>query len=499
MSARIFLPAGSGRWVRRGGSIVLLPSREDAGEVQGEVATPVPVTATQAGVIDGRIDVHAQYALLRMAKSPDPGARADASAMLGAVKSGVLAGIYKEDQQVPALRARRVGTSWWLVIPKGEDAAVLREPGQPPLIVFRDGVRSDAARLDPALRRAWAQVRGPGAKKGARLVYHPVLGYGWLNRGAPASSLAAELAAPGWSPVRSGSELEEEVFLPDNRVRVAATTDIPSRFVCCLDLVFDHPTTAGAQFLFRGSGTLIGDRHVLTAAHNLLQVIPGFAAAGRRSPQRVTVTPGRNGTDAPFGTAGAATLRVSPQWSAGPDSQFDFALITLDRAIGAQRQPRLGNAPLGFWSHQGLGGGTHLRALTTKELKDMPVNLAGYPTDKCEDQPATGSATPAALTACGITRVGTMMWRSFGSVVDPAPATEPRSITYDLDSFKGESGGPVWLRWEKYRNLVAVNTGGFPDPADPTKIIANMGVRITDDVLKQLRTWMKADGAAPTF
>ena len=158
MSTRVLLPGTRGRWVRRGGSIIVLPSGEE-GEAQGEVSAPVPVTATQAGVIDGRIDVHAQYALLRMAKSPDPGARADASAMLGAVKAGALAGIYKEDQQVPALRARRVGTSWWLVIPKGEDAAVLREPGAAPLIVFRDGVRSDAARLDPALRRAWASVR----------------------------------------------------------------------------------------------------------------------------------------------------------------------------------------------------------------------------------------------------------------------------------------------------------------------------------------------------
>jgi V8-like Glu-specific endopeptidase len=95
--------------------------------------------------------------------------------------------------------------------------------------------------------------------------------------------------------------------------------------------------------------------------------------------------------------------------------------------------------------------------------------------------------------------VGTMMWRSFGSVVEPSPPSEPRSMTYDLDSFRGQSGGPVWLRWEQFRNLVAVNTGGFPDPADPTRIIANMGVRITEEVLKQLRAWMRADGASPTF
>src|SRR3982750_1979770 len=108
MSTQI-LPTPRGRWVRRGGSIVLLPPDDGDGEVQGEVGTPATVTATSAGVIDARIDVFAQRALLRMAKSPDPAARADASQMLGAVKSGRLAGIYKEDEQVPALRARRVG------------------------------------------------------------------------------------------------------------------------------------------------------------------------------------------------------------------------------------------------------------------------------------------------------------------------------------------------------------------------------------------------------
>jgi len=157
MGTRIFLPGGRGRWVRRGGSIVL-HGADGGGEPQGEVATPVAVTATPAGVIDARIDVFAQKALLRMAQSPDPAARADASAMLGAVKSGALAGIYKEDEQVPAMRARKLGSNWWTVIPRGEDAALIlgAAPGEAPLIAFRDGARSQPARLDPALRKAWA-------------------------------------------------------------------------------------------------------------------------------------------------------------------------------------------------------------------------------------------------------------------------------------------------------------------------------------------------------
>jgi hypothetical protein len=151
----------SGRWIRRGDRLVVLPARGAVpGAPEGEVASTGP-----EGVIDARIDVHAQYALLRMAKG-EPGARADAAGLLAAVKSGRLAGLYKEDQQVPALRARALGKGWWQLIPPGEDAAVVLDPASPtggaPLIAFRDGIRSNSARLDPALRRAWASFRRLG-------------------------------------------------------------------------------------------------------------------------------------------------------------------------------------------------------------------------------------------------------------------------------------------------------------------------------------------------
>src|SRR5215207_5768958 len=103
MSTRSMSGAAWGRWVRSGNRIVLLPERHPARDdaEERELPAPVPVTAAQSGVIDARIDVFAQYSLLRMAKSSDAPARTDAGEMLGAVKAGVLAGIYKEDEQVP--------------------------------------------------------------------------------------------------------------------------------------------------------------------------------------------------------------------------------------------------------------------------------------------------------------------------------------------------------------------------------------------------------------
>lgn len=102
-----------------------------------------------------KIDVFAQRALFRML-SGDQNAAGTARSMVFAVKTGVLGGIYKEDQKVPALRARKMGLGWWQLIPKGEDAICLKGPsGSFPLIVFRDKIRSDPSRLDAALRKAW--------------------------------------------------------------------------------------------------------------------------------------------------------------------------------------------------------------------------------------------------------------------------------------------------------------------------------------------------------
>ncbi|WP_420147888.1 hypothetical protein [Spirosoma sp.] len=117
-------------------------------------------------VIHPNIDVHAQYSLQRMLRSPDPAARADGAEMLAAVKSGLLDGIYKEDQRVPAYWANRSGLQWWSIILPGEDAALFRqaEPELPRkfrfiLIVFRNNVRNNPQRLDSALRKKWRTAK----------------------------------------------------------------------------------------------------------------------------------------------------------------------------------------------------------------------------------------------------------------------------------------------------------------------------------------------------
>jgi hypothetical protein len=121
------------------------------------------LTLARKDFVESRIDVYAQDALYRMSKG-DAGARADASQTLAAVKAGRLAGIYIVNQQVPALWAmKKLNLGWWNLIPDGEDAVLLLNPTNPstipPLIVFRDRVKSDPSHLDPALRKALASHR----------------------------------------------------------------------------------------------------------------------------------------------------------------------------------------------------------------------------------------------------------------------------------------------------------------------------------------------------
>jgi V8-like Glu-specific endopeptidase len=328
---------------------------------------------------------------------------------------------------------------------------------------------------------------------------------------------------------------EFEIFGNDDRRFVANTLDIPFRFVCCLDLVFRNPS-GGALLRLRGSGTLISDRHVLTVAHNVLDDMSVKNPALRQlgiapfpirylRAQQIIVAPARNGRNLPANFTTVTNMRVSRRWQAvadnqqaqgntrhlSTDAQDDFALLTLNNPLGALPTNvitmQLPAPPLGFWSHPRFGGGTRIRPIEVRTLRNQTMNVSGYPIDKCLDQPRHRPATAAELAACtghvpddeDFGDRGSTQWVSSGTILNPSPATEPRAITYAADMAEGESGAPVWLRWEQFRNLIAINTGGSPRATAPFDTVANMGVRITDDVLREIRTWMRLDGVQPTF
>lgn len=331
----------------------------------------------------------------------------------------------------------------------------------------------------------------------------------------------AHAAKLGFMPL-TRSFGESEIVGNDDRRRVANTLQVPFRFICCLEFLFTNPAT-GATHPWRGSGTLISECHVLTAAHNVLRDpskdVTGFPI-GYRKPSQMWVAPARNDRNFHGGASEVKTARVSPQWQAsanrqtaggnkvhipGP-TQFDFALLTLRIPLGARHPTpltmQLPAPPLGWWGHRQFGGDTRIRAYSTslwQKLRRETVNLSGYPADKCRHRPLIGGATQDEIDACQQSRVpdmedfrdwGSTQWHSSGSIVNPLQS--PGLITYNLDSVAGHSGGPIWLNWEGHRNLIAIHTGGF-------NASSNRGLRITPQLLQQLRAWMRADRIEPTF
>jgi V8-like Glu-specific endopeptidase len=324
------------------------------------------------------------------------------------------------------------------------------------------------------------------------------------------------------------TDLESEIFGRDDRRLVTNSLQIPFRFVCCLAFEVVNPSN-GDRVVLRGSGTLIGERHVLTCAHNVLQDYSSRSLPmGYLRSTNMLVAPARNDRDLLGNVSTVRTARVAPQWQAAANRQAangntrrvfapvqaDFALLTLDTPLGSRFPARvtmqLPAPPLGWWGHPRFGGNTRIRAYDAALLQrlrnqNITVNLSGYPIDKCRHRPAFRAATPAELAACtGHIRgmpewrdQGSTQWVSTGRLIEPAQS--PGLMTYDADMAEGHSGGPVWLNWQGYRNLVAVNTGGFPRLTAPFDIIANQGVRITAPLLQQLRAWIRADRVQPGF
>jgi len=113
-----------------------------AGVIIPEPPVPPPTPPRpEPSVVDPRIDVCAQFAIQRM-RGGDAAAQADGAGMLVAVKSGQLAGILNNTTLAAVQLAKRHNVTRFDLVPKGENAALVLEPGDPvgalpPTLVFR--------------------------------------------------------------------------------------------------------------------------------------------------------------------------------------------------------------------------------------------------------------------------------------------------------------------------------------------------------------------------
>lgn len=242
-----------------------------------------------------------------------------------------------------------------------------------------------------------------------------------------------------------GGLIAESVFGSDDRVRVSDTAAEPWRSIGKVTVTAEAGT-------FSATGFLVGPYHMLTAGH----VVHDPAYGGDGWVEGLTVAFGKDGAIEPFGRARAVDFRAPDAWVADGETVADWALVTLDRSVGAH----LGAFELAAHPDPGFYDGAF-------------VTLAGYPGD------LSG---------------GRALYAAAGAIED---ATAERLFyAGTLDTAGGQSGGPVWRSFSSTgrREAIGLHATGVVDPDAPGA--ANGATRFTEARLTLIEEWIAEDAIA---
>jgi V8-like Glu-specific endopeptidase len=221
-------------------------------------------------------------------------------------------------------------------------------------------------------------------------------------------------------------DLMEVVIGDDDRQAISDVTGSPWRHICALRI----NTKTNRRFV--GTGWLIGPRTVMTAGHCVFMHDEGGWA------ESIEVIPALNGSDRPYNSFVSTQFRAVDGWTSERTSDFDYAAIILDEAVGNET---------GWFAFSALG---------ETDLLSTDANISGYPQDR-------DRASRQYFHARKIVRAS------------------QRKIYYEIDTYGGQSGSPIWLLAGNRRVAVGIHTNGSST--------SNSGTLINSEVFSNMRLW----------
>lgn len=177
------------------------------------------------------------------------------------------------------------------------------------------------------------------------------------------------------------------IFGTDQRTRVQDTTVFPWSAVGQVQAIY-------ANEILEGTGAMIGNHTVLTAAHVVYDPSLGGWA------DSITFIPGLNGNSMPFGQATVTSHIVPQAWIDTADEGSDIAVLGLNAEVGTQTE---------FFQ---------IAEPTASFLNGLPLASAGYPADLDNNFQYSAPGT--------------------GTGVDG------NFLLEDIDTEPGQSGSPIW-------------------------------------------------------